>query len=155
MTKKLVVLCGADPGVGIYGWTVGGGHGSLTRQYGLGVDALIRIDLVLANLTVVTASESQNQDLFRALRGSGGGAFGIAVSLTVRLYDDPGKISTFTGLYALSIDTATMFADWMINAPNEAKGYYLPQNYGDKETFVLISTTCIGNSSFCSTVFSS
>lgn len=40
---KLVALSGADPTVGPYGWAVGGGHGWLTRMYGLGADALISL----------------------------------------------------------------------------------------------------------------
>jgi len=84
--SKLVALSGADPGVGIYGWTVGGGHGAMTRIYGLGVDALLSIDLILANYSIVTASSTQNVELFRALRGSGGGAYGIAISLTGILF---------------------------------------------------------------------
>lgn len=127
--NKLVALGGADPGVGIYGWTVGGGHGFFTRHYGLGVDALISIDLVLANLTVITASETQNSDLFRAIRGSGGGAYGITVNLTVKLYDAPGSISTFSGIYPLNTDTSSMFANWMKNAPNQASAYFMPNNY--------------------------
>ena len=146
--QRLVALGGADPGVGIYGWTVGGGHGFLTRQYGLGVDALLSIDLVLANLTVITASSEQNQDLFRALRGSGGGAYGIAVSLTVKLFDDPGKISTFTGLYELNSHTAKMFAQWMISAPNQAAAYFLPR-YFDTQS-VIIAAICSSNATFCS-----
>ena len=150
--RKLVALSGADPGVGIYGWTVGGGHGFFTRMYGLGVDALISIDIVLANQSLVTASATQNPDLFRALRGSGGPAYGVAVSLTVRLYDDPGAISTFTGAYELSSSTAATFADWMIGAPNEVRGYYLPSNFGPDKG-VLVAVTCSANTSFCAQVF--
>lgn len=43
-----------------------GGHGALTRLYGFGADNLVSMDIILANYT----SETQNQDLFRALRGS-------------------------------------------------------------------------------------
>jgi hypothetical protein len=151
--STLVALCGADPGVGIYGWTTGGGHGALTRIYGLGVDALLSIDLILANFTVITASETQNKELFRAIRGSGGGTYGIAVSLTVRLYADPGRVSTFGGLYELSSGTAEMFANWMISAPNEAGGYFLSYNFDTK--YVLVSAYCFSNSTFCLTVLSS
>jgi FAD/FMN-containing dehydrogenase len=147
---NLVVLTGNEPGVGIYGWTVGGGHGLLTRIYGLGVDALVSIDLILSNLTLVTASETQNADLFRALRGSGGSAYGIAVSLTVKLYENPGKVSIFEGIYDLNNQTADMFSNWIKNAPFQASAFYLPTNLG--ETFVQISARCIGNASFCSSV---
>jgi FAD/FMN-containing dehydrogenase len=95
---QLVALCDADTGVGIYGWTTGGGHGALNRIYGFGVDALLSINLDLSNFTIITASETQNHDLFRAIRGSGGSAYGIAISLTIRLYDDHGMSSQISGL---------------------------------------------------------
>ena len=151
--NRLVALGGADPGVGIYGWTIGGGHGFFTRAYGLGVDALLSIDLVLANLTVITASETQNYDLFRSLRGSGGSAYGIAVSLTVKLYDDPGKISIFTGLYYLNSQTSEMFANWLIKAPNKSSAYFLPNHAGSKKD-VLIAAYCWENYSTCKEILS-
>ena len=60
------------------------------------------------------------------MRGSGGGAYGIVISLTIKLFDNPGKVSTFGGIFALSNETAKMFADWMISAPNYVGAYYLP-----------------------------
>lgn len=54
----MIAVCGDDPGVGIYGWTAGGGHGRFTKLFGLGVDNLLSVNVVLANLTVVTASSS-------------------------------------------------------------------------------------------------
>jgi hypothetical protein len=40
-------------------------------------------DIILSNFTIVTVSNTQNKELFRALRGSGGGAYGIVISLTI------------------------------------------------------------------------
>ncbi|RNA01828.1 FAD-linked oxidoreductase -like [Brachionus plicatilis] len=111
--KSLVVVSGADPGVGIYGWTVGGGHGPLSRLFGLGVDNLLSIDLILANYSLVTLSESQKSDIFRAIRGSGGSTYGIAVSLTIKLHPSPGKMSVFVGNYDLSSTTADLVSDWI------------------------------------------
>jgi hypothetical protein len=148
--NALVALSGADPGVGIYGWTVGGGHGALTRLYGLGVDALLSIDLLLANYTIITASETQNEDLFRSLRGSGGSAYGIGLSLTVKLFDTPGPMSMFNGVYALDNKTAELFGNWMINAPNNVFAYFLPTNFGNPNVF--ITAECYGNQSYCSPI---
>lgn len=148
---QLVALCGADKGVGIYGWTTGGGHGALTRIYGLGVDALLSIDLVLSNFTIITASETQNHDLFRAIRGSGGSAYGIAVSLTIRLYDDPGMSSKFSGLYEFKQSTSDMFSNWLISAPNFAGAYFLPYNVDKK--YIVIFAHCFSNGTTCESVF--
>lgn len=65
---------------GIAGLTLGGGWGHLARQYGLSSDNLLSIDLVTANGEFLTASATENADLFWGVRG-GGGNFGIATSL--------------------------------------------------------------------------
>jgi FAD/FMN-containing dehydrogenase len=56
---------------GIGGLSLGGGYGYLMGQHGMVVDNILEVELVLADGTVVTASESQNEDLFWAARGAG------------------------------------------------------------------------------------
>jgi FAD/FMN-containing dehydrogenase len=71
---------------GIAGLTLGGGFGWLCRKYGLAIDNLLSVDLVLASGEFVTANEHQFPDLFWAVRG-GSGNFGIATSFEFRLHE--------------------------------------------------------------------
>ncbi|KAL2827337.1 FAD-binding domain-containing protein [Aspergillus cavernicola] len=82
-----VVVGGGDPTVGcIGGFLQGGGHGSLSHEFGLGTDQVLEYQVVLASGDIVKANACQNTDLFTALRGGGGGTYGVVLSATVKAY---------------------------------------------------------------------
>jgi FAD/FMN-containing dehydrogenase len=85
----LTIPAGCGPDVGIAGLTLGGGLGILGRKYGLTSDQLLGAQVVLADGSIVDCDEHREEDLFWALRGSGGGNFGVVTSLVFRTVPAP------------------------------------------------------------------
>ncbi|KAH8901275.1 FAD-binding domain-containing protein [Thozetella sp. PMI_491] len=67
------------------GWVTGGGHSVFSPVYGLGADRVVEFSIVTPDGVKRTANAQQNPDLFWALRGGGGGTFGVILSATHRV----------------------------------------------------------------------
>ncbi|MFF1820305.1 FAD-binding oxidoreductase [Kribbella sp. NPDC058245] len=80
---------GCGPTVGIAGLTLGGGIGLVGRKYGLTCDRLVGAQVVLADGSVVECDADREPDLFWALRGAGGGQFGVVTEFRFKTIAEP------------------------------------------------------------------
>ena len=90
---RVTIPAGCGPTVGIAGLTLGGGLGVLGRTYGLSCDRLTSAEIVLADGTMITCDASMDHDLYWALRGAGGGSFGVVTALTFRTVPEPQAVA--------------------------------------------------------------
>jgi FAD/FMN-containing dehydrogenase len=116
----LTIPAGCGAGVGIAGLTLGGGFGVLGRVHGLTCDRLRGAQVVLADGRIVDCHEDHHGDLFWALRGAGGGRFGIVTTLIFDAVSAPAATSFRVG-WPLADAAAVVAAwqDWAPTAPDE------------------------------------
>jgi hypothetical protein len=116
----LVAPLGVVSETGVAGLTLGGGIGHVRRKYGLSCDNVLRVEIVTADGQVRTASESENADLFWAIRG-GGGNFGVVTHFEFQLHP-VGPIVNYAGIMYRLEDAAKILPQWlkfMGQAPRE------------------------------------
>ena len=120
----LAVQSGIISSTGVAGLTLGGGIGSLARTYGLTIDNLLSVDMVLADGHFVTASAIENAELFWAVRG-GGGNFGVVTSF---LFKGNPVHTVYGGPMFWSLEkTADIFHFWqdfILKAPQNVNGWF-------------------------------
>jgi FAD/FMN-containing dehydrogenase len=107
---------GSSHTVGIAGLTLGGGLGILGRTHGLTSDHLLRARVVLGDGRVVDCDEHHDSDLFWALRGAGGGNFGVVTSFVFRMV--PVAETTVFHLVWASRHAVDLIAAWQAWAPD-------------------------------------
>ncbi|KAI1828295.1 hypothetical protein F4861DRAFT_175731 [Xylaria intraflava] len=110
---KRAISHGTCPGVGIGGHATIGGLGPSSRMWGSCLDHVIEAEVVTADGSIKRANETENSDLFFALKGAGAG-FGIVTEFVVRTHPEPGSVVQYS--YSLSfgrhIDMVPVFKQW-------------------------------------------
>ncbi|MGH3005045.1 MAG: FAD-binding oxidoreductase [Gaiellaceae bacterium] len=111
----LTMAAGCTSSVGIAGLALGGGFGILGRKHGLTCDHLLRAEIVLADGRVIDCDEHHHEELFWALRGAGGGNFGVVTSFVFRTLPAPATTG-FHLIWPLAAAPA-LIAAWQAWAP--------------------------------------
>ena len=112
----LTIPAGCGPSVGIAGLTLGGGLGILGRKHGLTCDHLLGAQVVLADGRIVECDAHHDEALFWALRGAGGGHFGVVTSLVFRTV--PAPATTVFHLVWPPAAAAAVVQAWQALAPD-------------------------------------
>ncbi|RIA98809.1 Glucooligosaccharide oxidase [Glomus cerebriforme] len=89
-----LIPAGTCPSVGIGGHALGGGYGFTGRKYGFASDNIISMEMVDANGKLLKIDNATNSDLFFALRGAGGGSYGIVTSFVFHIHPTPPQVTS-------------------------------------------------------------
>ncbi|MPY46946.1 FAD-binding oxidoreductase, partial [Streptomyces phyllanthi] len=118
--KGVTIPAGSCPTVGVSGLTLGGGHGVVSRAYGLTCDSLTQATVVTADGKEITANATDHEDLFWALRGAGNGNFGVVTELRFRTHPAPQAVSAYlTWPWAKAAEVVTAWQEWGPDQPDE------------------------------------
>lgn len=148
LAHGLAVPTGINSTTGIAGLTLGGGFGWLSRKHGMTVDSLVSAEVVTADGNVRNASESENSDLFWAIRG-GGGNFGVVTRFEFQLHpvgpDTLSGLIVYPGAEAASV--LRQYSEFMAGAPDDLTVFvvlrkapplpFLPESVHGTEVLVL------------------
>lgn len=129
--------------VGISGLTLGGGIGVIDRAYGLTCDNLLAVDMITADGRSITCSADQEPELFWALKGGGGGNFGVATSFTFATHATS-DITVCEAYYSFD-DFAEVMFHWQQLAaswPNEMWAQIIP-NWTTGSPTVFVRAFCL------------
>ena len=144
----LATPVGINSTTGIAGLTLGGGFGWLTRKYGMTIDNLVSVEIVTAEGKQLHSNETENADLFWAIRG-GGGNFGVVTQFEFQLF--PVGPEIFAGLMVFPFSQAKRilnnYRQFVKSAPEELNVWvvlrkapplpFLPENVHGREVVVL------------------
>ncbi|GGM20226.1 FAD-binding dehydrogenase [Streptomyces fumigatiscleroticus] len=140
--KGVTIPAGSCPTVGVSGLVLGGGHGVVSRAYGLTCDSLTRATLITADGRQLTADAAEHADLFWALRGAGNGNFGVVTELEFRTHPAPQTVSAYlTWPWEKASATVSAWQEWGPDQPDEIwSSLHLDHSDGGTPT---VSLSCL------------
>ncbi|MEU9970242.1 FAD-binding oxidoreductase [Streptomyces malaysiensis] len=118
--RGVTVPGGSCPSVGISGLTLGGGHGVVSRAYGLTADSLTGATIVTADGKALEVSKNREAELFWALRGAGNGNFGVVTELRFRTHEAADGVTCYMSWpWSKAAKVLSAWQKWGPDQPDE------------------------------------
>jgi FAD/FMN-containing dehydrogenase len=87
------------------GFIQGGGFGSFSKKFGTGAAGILEAEIITADGSIRIANSCQNQDLFWAIKGGGGGTYGVVSKITLKTHELPSVFGRVNGIITAQSDT--------------------------------------------------
>ncbi|MCE0721946.1 FAD-dependent oxidoreductase [Legionella resiliens] len=126
------------------GFIQGGGFGSFSKKFGTGAAGVLEVEMITADGTIRIVNSCQNQDLFWALKGGGGGTYGIVSKITLQTHELPALFGKVKGSITAKSDTAYaklihyFIHFYRLNLNNEHWGEQVALTPNNKMNFSLV-----------------
>src|SRR5436305_2352265 len=119
--QGVTIPAGSCPSVGIAGVTLGGGMGLAARAFGMTADNILAAEIVTADGRIRQVNSRSDPDLLWALRGGGGGNFGVVTQFTFRVHPVPRNVCYFNVSFPWSraSDAIAAWQAWAPRAPDQ------------------------------------
>ncbi|MFJ9717698.1 FAD-binding oxidoreductase [Streptomyces sp. NPDC101213] len=143
--KGVTIPAGSCPTVGVSGLVLGGGHGVVSRAYGLTCDSLTGATVVTADGRLLTADATHHEDLFWALRGAGHGNFGVVTELRFATHPAPRAVTgRLSWSWSRAAAVVRAWQEWGPSQPDEIwSALHLTSTPGGTPR-ISVSAFCIG-----------
>ena len=132
------VIGGGCAGVGVAGFVLGGGYSFISRSYGLGSDNVTAMEFVTVDGHVISldgnTTNKDEQALYWARRGGGGGNFGVVTKIDLQLHKTP-QPRQMMGQIAFPFyrieEILAFYNEWVLTLPNEMAVYGMLRRFPD------------------------